>query len=141
SYAGARMDRDNLALLQLRDRNEFRNRESLLRTMDAFRRGVDGLPVDRMQANYRQAYEVLASSRMVEAMDLSREPLASRQRYGTGRRRPAHPLPRHPGDRLPQPGDRSPRDDPRSTRPPHARLAAGESAGGGIERLTASVEA
>ncbi len=85
SHVGARMESENLALLRLRDLQpaEFQSRQSLLRTMDGLRRGLDALPVDRMAVNYRQAFEVLASSQLVEAMDVTREPITTRQRYGT----------------------------------------------------------
>jgi hypothetical protein len=85
AHGGARMESENLSLLRLRDLQptEFQNRQALLRTMDGLRRGLDGLPVDRMQVSYRQAFEVLASSRLVEAMDLTKEPVATRQRYGS----------------------------------------------------------
>lgn len=84
SHAGAKVESENLALLRLRDLQpaEFRDRQSLLQTMDQLRQGFDTLPVDRMQVNYRQAFEVLNSSRLVEAMDLTREPLRNRERYG-----------------------------------------------------------
>jgi hypothetical protein len=96
SHAGARLEPENLALLRLRDLqpNEFQGRQSLLRTMDGLRRNIDALPVDRMSVNYRQAFEVLSSSRLVEAMDLSREPSHVRQRYGESSSR-------HQGDGAP----------------------------------------
>lgn len=96
SHTGARVESENLALLRLRDLqpNEFASRQSLLRTMDSFRRGLDNLPVDRMQANYRQAFEVLTSSQLVEAMDLTKEPVTTRERYGASSSR-------HQGDGAP----------------------------------------
>jgi hypothetical protein len=96
TFAGARVESDNLNLLRLRDLQpaEFQNRQALLRTVDDMRRGLDNTPVERMNASYRQAYEVLTSSRLVEAMDLEREPRSVRARYGYGSSR-------HQGDGAP----------------------------------------
>jgi uncharacterized protein (DUF1501 family) len=47
-----------------------------------------------MDANYRQAFEVLTSSQLVEAMDLSKEPATTRERYGASSSR-------HQGDGAP----------------------------------------
>lgn len=96
AHAGAKMESENLALLRLNglEQTEFQGRQSLLRSMDQMRRGLDTLPVDRMQVNYRQAFEVLTSSRLVEAMDLSREPATTRDKYGSSSSR-------HQGDGAP----------------------------------------
>lgn len=96
AHAGAKVEAENLALLRLRDLQpeEFATRQSLLRTMDDLRRGLDNTPVDRMNTSYRQAMEVLNSSQLVEAMDLTKEPIASRERYGVSSSR-------HQGDGAP----------------------------------------
>ncbi|MFO0967515.1 MAG: DUF1501 domain-containing protein [Gemmataceae bacterium] len=96
SYAGAKVESENLALLRLRDLKpeEFQDRRALLGTMDGLRRSVDGLPMERMDHSYRQAFEVLTSSKLVEAMDLDREPRHVRDRYGYGSTR-------HQGDGAP----------------------------------------
>jgi hypothetical protein len=96
SHAGARVESENLSLLRLRDLQpaEFQGRQSLLRTMDELRRGVNDTTVQRMDTSYQQAYEVLTSSRLVEALDLDREPKSVRDRYGYGSSR-------HQGDGAP----------------------------------------
>jgi len=96
SFAGAKVESDNLALLRLRDvrPEEFQSRQGLLRTMDDMRRGLDQQPMDRMDVSYRQAFEVLTSSRLVDALDLSRESRRVRDRYGYGSSR-------HQGDGAP----------------------------------------
>jgi hypothetical protein len=96
SHAGARVEAENLNLLRLRDlqRAEFQGRQSLLRTMDGLRRGVSDTTVERMDTSYQQAYEVLTSGRLVEALDLEREPKSVRDRYGYGSSR-------HQGDGAP----------------------------------------
>jgi uncharacterized protein (DUF1501 family) len=66
----------------------------LLDAVDAIRRSGDSVPWDRVDTSYRQAFEVLTSSRLVDALDLNREPAAVRDRYG-------HGSPRHQGDGAP----------------------------------------
>ncbi len=96
THAGARVESENLALLRLRDLQpeEFRNRQALLRSMDQVRQVGDQVPMERMHASYRQAFEVLASSRLVDALDLSKESQHVRNRY-------AHGSSRHQGDGAP----------------------------------------
>ena len=96
SFAGARVESENLALLRLRDLEpaEFQTRRSLLRTLDTLRAGLDNSPVERMDTSYRQAFEVLTSSRLVDALDLSKESPHVRARYGFGSSR-------HQGDGAP----------------------------------------
>lgn len=61
------------------------SRKDLLRGLDTFRRDVDqsGM-MDGMDAFTQQAFGILTSSRVVDALDVSREPEAIRQRYGKG---------------------------------------------------------
>lgn len=62
------------------------DRQSLLASFDRFRRKVDqaGLE-DGMESFQRQAFEVLTSSRLADALDLSREDPQVRRRYGLDR--------------------------------------------------------
>ncbi len=74
----------NVTLDQLRDRT------ALLRSFDRFRRDLD--VEGRMEAvdTYtKKALEVLTSSKLVEALDLTREPDKVRDRYGRGSPDPA----------------------------------------------------
>src|SRR6202041_2493832 len=57
-------------------------------------RGVNDTTVQRMDTSCQQAYEVLTSSRLVEALDLDRGPKSVRDRYGYGSSR-------HQGDGAP----------------------------------------
>jgi hypothetical protein len=63
----------------------FADRRALLKGFDQFRRDVDrsGL-MDGLDAFTQQAFGVLTSSRLAEALDLSREPARVRERYGKG---------------------------------------------------------
>ena len=69
---------------------ELRDRQSLLQSFDRFRRGADALAQYRgVDALTQKAFDVLTSSRLVEALDLEREDAAVRDRYGRGSADPA----------------------------------------------------
>jgi hypothetical protein len=58
-------------------------RRLLLRDLDRQRRGLERqLDVAAMDSHYRRAFDLLASRGAAEAFDLTREPLAVRERYG-----------------------------------------------------------
>ena len=66
------------------------NRQSLLAQVDRFRREVDAKGVmDGMDAATQQAFGVLTSSRLADALDLEKEDRAVRDRYGYGDPKPA----------------------------------------------------
>jgi hypothetical protein len=61
------------------------DRQSLLQSFDALRRDVDATGTMKgMDTFTEQAFGLLTSSRLAEALDLSREPRAIVDRYGTG---------------------------------------------------------
>ncbi|WLD13077.1 DUF1501 domain-containing protein [Planctellipticum variicoloris] len=61
------------------------DRRSLLAGFDRFRRDADSTgTMEGLDALNRQAMEILTSSRLVEALDLTREDPAVRERYGKG---------------------------------------------------------
>jgi hypothetical protein len=65
--------------------NRLADRRTLLRSFDSIRRDVDATGTLRgMDAFNEQAFGLLTSSRLAEALDLSREPLRTVERYGTG---------------------------------------------------------
>ncbi len=69
----------NISLERLNDRR------ALLASFDSFRRDVDNSGMmEGMDAFNQQAFGVLTSSKLAEAMDLSREDPRVRERYGTG---------------------------------------------------------
>jgi hypothetical protein len=96
SFAGARVEGDGLGIMRLRDvtLEQFDDRRQLLHELDALRRTVDATPSARMDVSYRQAFEVLTSARLVDALDLTREARTVRARYGLG-------SPQHQGDGAP----------------------------------------
>lgn len=70
--------------------NRLRDRKSLLASVDHFRRQFDTNKAIQETDTYTQrAFEVLTSSRLVEAMDLEREDPKLRDRYGRGSSAPA----------------------------------------------------
>jgi hypothetical protein len=96
SCAGAKVDGETLGVMRLRDISlgQFQDRRRLLGSLDGLRRTLDNTPLQRMDTSYRQAFEVLTSSRLVDALDLGKESRAVRDRYG-------HGSPRHQGDGAP----------------------------------------
>jgi len=65
--------------------DRLRDRKSLLTAFDRFRREADGSGLmTGMDAFTSQAFGVLTSSRLAEALDLDREPERIRDRYGRG---------------------------------------------------------
>jgi uncharacterized protein (DUF1501 family) len=95
AFAGARVEGDALGVMRLRDVTmpQFQSRRQLLHAVDDLRRARDNA-VERMDNSYQQAYEVLTSSRIVDALDLDKESPRLRDRYGRG-------SPRHQGDGAP----------------------------------------
>jgi hypothetical protein len=57
-------------------------RRALLRDLDRQVRVLDRLQSEGLDAHYEQAFALLSSPRVASAFDLSREPLAVRERYG-----------------------------------------------------------
>ena len=68
----------------------LRDRRNLLTSFDHFRRSVDAIESYRgVDALTSKAFDVLTSSRLVEALDLEKEDPAVRDRYGRGSADPA----------------------------------------------------
>ena len=65
--------------------DRLQDRRSLLSSFDNFRRDVDASGVmEGLDAFHQQAFGVLTSSRMLEAMDLDKEESRVRESYGKG---------------------------------------------------------
>jgi hypothetical protein len=96
SHAGAKLEGDSLAVMRLRELSmeHFQDRRHLLASVDNLRRALDNSPLERMDTSYRQAFDVLTTRRLVDALDLDKEPRATRDRYGSS-------SPRHQGDGAP----------------------------------------
>ncbi|MBI2825810.1 MAG: DUF1501 domain-containing protein [Planctomycetia bacterium] len=95
--AGTKADGEDLASMKLRfvSSDQFGARRQLLASFDDFRRAVDSAGVERLDASYRRAFDVLTSSKLADAMDVEKEPVAIRDRYGRG-------SPQHQGDGAPE---------------------------------------
>src|SRR4051794_26286017 len=86
THRPARMDGDDLALLKQTEvaPARFAGRQQLLGQFDRFRREVDTVEVGGMESVYRRAFEVLATSKVAQALDVGREDPRLRDRYGIG---------------------------------------------------------
>ena len=91
--APVKVDGDEIAVMKnlAVTPDQLQDRKALLDNMDQFRR-ASGTSTDTF---HDRAFDVLASSKMVEALDVTKEPLATRDRYGKG-------SPKHQGDGGPQ---------------------------------------
>jgi hypothetical protein len=70
--------------------DRLRDRRTLLASLDRLRQGIDSSDaLGAADAYTRRAFEVLTSSRLAEALDLEREDVRVRDRYGRGSAAPA----------------------------------------------------
>jgi hypothetical protein len=72
--------------------DQLGQRRDLLKQLEETRRDIDAAGMD---IYYRRAFDVLTSSKLVEALDVTKEPEKVRDRYGRG-------SPKHQGDGAPQ---------------------------------------
>src|SRR5205823_10068520 len=63
AHAGAKVENDQISLMRLSQmsQDELSSRRHLLESVDQMRRSIDGLPLQRMDISYRQAFELLTS--------------------------------------------------------------------------------
>ena len=88
SHAPFKPDGPGMANLQLNGMtaDQFADRRRLISSFDGLRREVDSTGmIEGMDAAQQRALGVLTSSRLLEALDLSRESQAVRERYGDGK--------------------------------------------------------
>ena len=87
AHAPFQPQRSGHASISLRDitLDQMHDRKSLLVGMDSIRRDLDEWPaVEGMGVFKRRAFELITSSRVAEALDVSRENPQARARYGRG---------------------------------------------------------
>ena len=86
SAAPIRLDGSDLAAMKLQNTTttELSDRRRLLEQVDGVRRAVDGADRAGMDTYYQRAFDVLTSSKLVEALDVMKEPEKVRERYGRG---------------------------------------------------------
>lgn len=92
AHAPFQPDGDGMANMRLNGvtLDRLRDRKSLLAGFDDFRRQADASgTLQGMDSYTRKAFDVLTSSKLVEALDLEREDPAVRDRYGRGSSDPA----------------------------------------------------
>ena len=96
SAAGVKVDGDEIAVMKklLVSADQLADRKSLLEKMDAVKRAADRSTSIQADTFHDRAFEVLTSNKLVDALDISKEPLATRERYGKG-------SPKHMGDGAP----------------------------------------
>ena len=80
---GVRVDGQDLAIMRLKGRTtaELGDRRELLTQMDRLKGAMDSVGMD---SQYRRAFDVLTSSKLLQAVDVSRESEKVRDRYGRG---------------------------------------------------------
>lgn len=86
SYQQVRADGEDLASMKLRyiENAQFSSRKKLLEGIDRFREAGDRGGLSDVEESYRRAFEVLTSSRLIDAIDVEKEPAESRARYKLG---------------------------------------------------------
>jgi len=92
AYGPFQPDGEGLANMRLSgiSLDQLRDRQTLLTSFDGFRRHVESSATYQGVDSFtRKAFDVLTSSRLVEALDLEREDPRIRDRYGRGSSAPA----------------------------------------------------
>ncbi len=86
AFNQVRADGEDLASMRLRfiENQQFAKRQSLLGQLDTFRRRVDAQSTGNMDESYRRAFDVLTSSKLVDAMNIEQEDPSLLARYGRG---------------------------------------------------------
>jgi len=81
-----RADGEDLASMKVRyiESAQFDSRQKLLEGLDIFRQSADRVGTSDLEESYRRAFEVLTSSRLMEAMDVKRESPQMQARYALG---------------------------------------------------------
>ncbi len=86
AFRGVRADGEDLDSMKLRfvDGPRFGNRRQLLSAIDGIKQQLDSSSLAGMDSSYQKAFDVLTSSRLVDALDVEKEAPAVRERYGKG---------------------------------------------------------
>ncbi len=85
-FSSVKVDGEDVAVMKLRNlsQEQLVDRRQLLDRFDQFRRAVDQADLSALDPFYQRAFDVLTSSKLVEALDVDREPLPIRERFGRG---------------------------------------------------------
>jgi len=84
AFNPVKADGEDIASMRLRyiEATQFNRRRNLLDQLDAYRNATDR--IGAMDQNYHRAFDVLNSSKLVEALDVEKEDPLIRERYGRG---------------------------------------------------------
>ncbi len=97
SAAPVRVDGEEVGLMRNLSvpADRLDDRKQLLSAFEAYRRAADSADRSGADTFHDKAFDVLFSSKLVDALDVTKEPIAVRDRYGRG-------SPKHQGDGAPQ---------------------------------------
>jgi len=86
AYQQVRADGEDLASMKLRyiESVQFSGRQKLLQGLDRFQQAADRNGLSDLDENYRRAFEVLTSSKLMQAIDVEKEDPKVRARYTLG---------------------------------------------------------
>ena len=86
SFRGVRADGEDFSSMKLRfiDSSRFGSRRELLSAIDGIKQQVEAASLLGMDTSYQKAFDVLTSSRLVDALDVEKEDPQVRERYGKG---------------------------------------------------------
>ena len=86
AFAPVKPDGEDIKAMTLKGitLDQLNNRRKLLSAFDGFRRQADSAVLDGVDSIYEQAFEVLTSSKLLNALDASQEDPKIRERYGKG---------------------------------------------------------
>ncbi len=85
-YSAVKVDGEDVAVMKLRylSPEQLVARRQLLDRFDDLRRAADHADLSGLDPFYQRAFDVLTSSKLVEALDVDKEPVPIRDRYGRG---------------------------------------------------------
>ena len=86
SSAAVKVDGDEVASMKnlAVPADRLGDRKQLLASIDAYRRAADSADRNGMDTFHEKAFDVLFSSKLVDALDVTKEPVEVRDRYGRG---------------------------------------------------------
>lgn len=86
AFAPVKPDGEDIKLMKLNGItiDQLNNRKKLLAAFDGFRREADNRVLNGAESIYEQAFDVLTSSKLLDALDISKEDAKTRARYGKG---------------------------------------------------------
>lgn len=86
AYAPVKPDGEDIKAMKLNGitLDQLKNRKKLLKSFDNFRRNADNRVLSGANSIYEQAFDVLTSSKLLNALDVTKEDPKVRARYGKG---------------------------------------------------------